>query len=626
MSAKLLRKLTAAALCLLMLLSLLPPAAFAVDEEPEYVAATGVKFDVIHYTAETLPNEYDVTELSLAIGQNVFITADVQPINATVRSVYGTDPAENAYNQTYPVRTGDNIGSYQNIGYFNPVSADYNRMVSRFSVSAQSPGEMYLTVYTTDGDIAATLHITSYYADVEDITIPESTLTLTEGDSLTYTPQFTPANASNKKYTWESSDSLVVSVGSAGQIHAIQPGTATLTVTAEDGGIAKTCDVTVLPNTAPAYLEIGTPQELADFANAVNGGNTFAGKVVRLTADIDAASVCPQPKGWDPIGTINGTISTSDDKPFSGTFDGAGHTISGLFMKRTSTINPAEDGAGLFGCIFDATIKNLNVEGDLTGISAIGGIAGYASGNVFIYNCTNKAAVTETGKNGFVAGILGTYYGTLQTGQNATLSGKSLVVQDCVNYGTILATMSTGAGVVGGGSGAISIKGCRNFGDVTCTTGYSVGGILGPNTNWPSNGTHVNGAPQPYDESRILIENCSNSGNLAAYSAVGGIMCVVNGVYNAPTLKIVGCANTGRVYGEDAVGGLLGGVGRGNHRPDVVRAVNICGNDRLLHRQSGSACGACGAGQRACEREYNAVSVGRLNRFGGGVERKPGLR
>ena len=81
---------------------------------------------------------------------------------------------------------------------------------------------------------------------------------------------------------------------------------------------------------------INTAQGLVEFQEAVNGGNDFTGKTVTLAADIDLAGT-----SWAPIG---GTEST----PFSGTFDGAEHTISNL-------------NNGLFGYISSATIKNLNL-------------------------------------------------------------------------------------------------------------------------------------------------------------------------------------------------------------------------------------------------------------------------
>ena len=64
-------------------------------------------------------------------------------------------------------------------------------------------------------------------------------------------------------------------------------------------------------------IEIATESQLREFANSVNGGNTYAGVTVKLTADIDLNNV-----DWMPIGTLA--------NPFQGTFDGQGHWVDNL--------------------------------------------------------------------------------------------------------------------------------------------------------------------------------------------------------------------------------------------------------------------------------------------------------
>ena len=88
---------------------------------------------------------------------------------------------------------------------------------------------------------------------------------------------------------------------------------AMLLATAVFAGAAETAD-----------LSIGNAQELADFAAAVDGGETYAGKTVVLTADISL------PEGnWNPIGDEAAAVNI-----FAGTFDGQGHKISGLTISN----------------------------------------------------------------------------------------------------------------------------------------------------------------------------------------------------------------------------------------------------------------------------------------------------
>ena len=80
---------------------------------------------------------------------------------------------------------------------------------------------------------------------VSSISLNKSAITLTEGDIETLTATIKPDNATNKKYSWKSSDSAVASVSADGKVTANKPGSATITVTTEDGGKTASCQVTV---------------------------------------------------------------------------------------------------------------------------------------------------------------------------------------------------------------------------------------------------------------------------------------------------------------------------------------------------------------------------------------------
>ena len=106
-------------------------------------------------------------------------------------------------------------------------------------------------------------------------------------------------------------------------------------------------------------LSIGTKDELVAFANRVNSGETFEGKLVVLTADIDLENMAWTPIGYDSYGT-----APENAVSFNGTFDGCGHTISNLTDKGyiPSIITNGEYGFGLFGYAYGASFKNINLE------------------------------------------------------------------------------------------------------------------------------------------------------------------------------------------------------------------------------------------------------------------------
>lgn len=94
-------------------------------------------------------------------------------------------------------------------------------------------------------------------------------------------------------------------------------------------------------------LEIATAADLVKFSEAVNNGNDYSGKTVKLTADIDMSGVT----NFKPIGYLN-------TRPFAGTFDGQGHVIKGLRIEGVLTYRWTQK-YGFFGMLKNATLKNF---------------------------------------------------------------------------------------------------------------------------------------------------------------------------------------------------------------------------------------------------------------------------
>lgn len=231
-------------------------------------------------------------------------------------------------------------------------------------------------------------------------------------------------------------------------------------------------------------LEIGTYDQLVNFRNKVNSGASYSGMTVKLTADIDISE-----RAWTPIGAAYRDTTSPNFHVFQGTFDGNGHTISGLTntgfkiasaFKGSNKTTPAGYGEyvfGLFGSVYNATIKNIvmaNVNIDLACDEkekvvgdSVGAIVGFAAGDkktgVTIENCEVLSG-SIVGYDA-VAGIVGRSY-----------SGK-ITIENCKNAATVSA-IRRACGILGytntsyikdGGSAAIT--NCTNSGNVkqTCT-------------------------------------------------------------------------------------------------------------------------------------------------------------
>ena len=201
--------------------------------------------------------------------------------------------------------------------------------------------------------------------------------------------------------------------------------------------------------TETAPYQISTAAGLKWFRDMVNSGEY--GLCAVLTADIDLSG-----ENWTPIGISN---YNNGSGAYSGTFDGKGHTISGL------NVTGDFQHAGLFGAVKDGTIKNLTVSGSVAGSTAndsvAGGIAGKATDST-IEACANLCSVSA---NQYVGGIVGMIHNT--------------TVRDCYNIGTVIGRSNAG-GIVGMTTSQSlnnAIANCYNAGSVSATS-YA-GGILG---------------------------------------------------------------------------------------------------------------------------------------------------
>ena len=223
---------------------------------------------------------------------------------------------------------------------------------------------------------------------------------------------------------------------------------------------------------------------LMNIAKLVNGGKSDIN--ITLDTDIDLTG-----KDWTPIGT-------DYDNSYKGTFDGGGHTITGL----TFTTN--DEYAGLFGWLNRAgTVKNVVMEGvQITSHQIYGGSIGGVVGSGWgtIENCSVSGSVSGTV---YVGGVVGVQIGGSITGcsSSATVKGmvdvggvagqtnSSATLTACYATGNVIIEMDPKKNIAGGSlvgmNAGSSLLACYATGNVTSTgssTGYvHIGGFLGNN-------------------------------------------------------------------------------------------------------------------------------------------------
>lgn len=210
-------------------------------------------------------------------------------------------------------------------------------------------------------------------------------------------------------------------------------------------------------------LEIYTERGLNTFRKIVNNsfsgiikvGNTFfsSGDSANQSVNAKLCSdiILPDDSEWEPIGYYK---TDKDNKAYNGIFDGDGKCVTNLKINSNTSTD-----LGFFGCVQDATIMNLYVQGNITcdSIYNIGGIVGYAKSSdnksVTISNCINNVEITNNFSSNSVGGILGWSSGVVN-------------INSCVNIAEITNSYTV-AGILGYGDNNVTIKNCLNLGKIT---------------------------------------------------------------------------------------------------------------------------------------------------------------
>ena len=272
-------------------------------------------------------------------------------------------------------------------------------------------------------------------------------------------------------------------------------------------------------------LKISNANELKDFRDEVNNGNTFEGIYVYLTNDINLNIE----EEWQPIGRYlksNTSISANTNTPFRGTFDGKGHEISGI--KITNSEN--DKGEGLFGLVMQGTIKNVGIgeNCNIYSINVYGGIAGFSNSNTIIENCYNKAKIILDSSGIQTGGIVGN-------------NGKNCIISKCYNLAEVNGVDNVG-GIVGFNCG--NIDKCYNGKSAFLNSTISnIGGIAG----------YCSG----------IVSNSYNRADLSTNgNNIGGIS---GGLFNNDYAKVLNSYSTGNITSSTGLGnGVVGAMQKGS--------------------------------------------------------------
>ena len=263
---------------------------------------------------------------------------------------------------------------------------------------------------------------------------------------------------------------------------------------------AVTLTVSATPEQINGVYQIKTANNLFWFAALVNGTLTDGTAQNAAASAVLTTDIVLTGEAWTPIG--------SKSNPYTGTFDGQNHTISGM------TIENAESYSGLFGNV-TGTVKNFTVTGTITitgseAVSKVGGAVGslgIATAGGTVSGVTSDVDITVSAGNDHIGGVVG-----------SMPENSSPTVENCVYTGDINITVAAG----------------------------SVAGIVG----YIRTGT---------------IQNCANQGGISVSGSGGGSVGGILGYCNNKSIKITACYNTGIISasGTANVGAIVG-----NNRDD----------------------------------------------------------
>ena len=322
---------------------------------------------------------------------------------------------------------------------------------------------------------------------------------------------------------------------------------------------------------AEPYL-IKSVADLVFLRNDVNNGNSYKGKFIKLTADLDLANL-PVPmdvnaiNGWTPIGIDKNT-------PFMGNFDGNSHIISNLKVE-------GENNQGFFGYATESTIKNLTFKNvSVKGTNCVGAVVGQAYASTHIDNCKVTGLVRIEGLTN-VGGITGKYYARVT---NCFVDGGEPVNSYVTGVYKQADLEGDNIGGIMGHAGENNTHSGNTVKNITISGTRKVGGLIGT-------------TDRATDLSNCNVENvsiiCTASAdyalNNASTTTLGGLVGNYYGDSTGGT--ITDCAVTSVAFTKGNatnVGAVVGGV---RTAPDATEVAGVTANNIDINNVTGTTNG-----------------------------------
>jgi len=495
------------------------------------------------------------SEAELPAGYSMKLTATVLPENATNKNVvYSVDD--------------ESILSVDQDG----------------NITGLSLGIATVTVTTEDGGFTASAEITVIPVQVTGVSISPKSVSVALGNTIQLTASITPSNAANKNLSWSVSDETIISVDGQGTVTGLSGGTATVTVTTEDGGFSASAEITVYYAPANTWTAIGTNRINNNGFCGVFNGDGYAVRGIYINTQESYQGLFGNSGG----GSIIANLGVAESYIYGDTYVGgvvgyngaryndveySGGTVTNCY--NTGSVTGKDHVGGVAGINEDTVTDCYNV-GSINGNKYVGGVVGGNSWDDTVTDCCNTGIVT--GKD-YVGGVVGENNGTVTDCCNtSSVTGKDYVggvvgynaygtsaVTDCYNTGIVI-----GERFVGGVIGYLFVgtaSNCYNEGSITGKD--RVGGVIGGNedpvtacynTGIVSGVSRVGGV---IGDNSDTVTACYNTGSVTGGSYVGGVAG-----YNWSS-TFTNCYNTGSVNGERDVGGVVG-YNKGN--------VTVCYN------------------------------------------------
>lgn len=322
------------------------------------------------------------------------------------------------------------------------------------------------------------------------------------------------------------------------------------------------------------------------------------GVYFKLMSDIDVAEFLTDEnptQGWMPIGT--------EAQPFQGVFDGNNHTVSGLFINRTSHYT------GFFGSANGATVKNITLEfTSVAGGGSTGAFAGLFKGGSAT-NCQVVLSQTISGINN-VGGFIGHLWGSTVTSCSIQAAALSAIAEKAggfagkVDGGTItscsaeLTEVAGEDGLYGGFAGVVLVNATLN--QISAKTNLKgtdyIGGLVGQlsDNSTITEGSHIGtvtsrggycGGIVGEMTTNSSTTSCTHYGNISADSYTGGVAGRI------VSSRIENCGTNGDITGSTYVGGLVGSFELTLSAPSSLIGSHSVGNINATGDQVGGLVG-----------------------------------